>query len=524
MKLKKSSYIWALKHLLKEGDTDLFPVPFEFKLIKACWRELLPRLELLEIQDYKWKAGRSMIIPKDNLGFRRATQLDPLDSLILTAIIFEFGKKIESLRSLVRENNVFSYRFKPSSYRFYGSDVTWHDFWRISMDRAKSSKVKYVLVTDIADFYNQIYHHPLEHQLSSALPDQVKRALMQFITKTTHGVSRGIPIGPHAVHLLAEAALISIDSSIDSNVYKYCRYVDDMHFFAKSKEEAELIIYKLVDILDSQQKLIPQKHKTKILSVADFIELAETNLKDRPLDDSEEKILRVISKNSNNDPYAKVAINEISANDLQFLSDLKITSLVEKYLSEEDINYVRFGWLLRRLTQVGTPGAIDALLGSMSKLTPVLGEVCRYIINSAPNYSGDPKSLGAKIWENLNNPIIHESQYLTLLLLDIYVKLPVINHLNEVTRNYSSFSGTRQRKIILAALAGKKSAWLKERKNDFDNADPWVRRAILKSIPAFPGDEGTHWLKYVKKHLDNLEKIVLEGTVEKDIGVSKISF
>ena len=38
--LKKSSLDWAVEHLINEGDTDLFPRPFEINIIKDNWNSL----------------------------------------------------------------------------------------------------------------------------------------------------------------------------------------------------------------------------------------------------------------------------------------------------------------------------------------------------------------------------------------------------------------------------------------------------------------------------------------------------
>ncbi len=38
MGLKEASFDWALAHVQKYGDTDLFPVPFEYDAIKGLWR------------------------------------------------------------------------------------------------------------------------------------------------------------------------------------------------------------------------------------------------------------------------------------------------------------------------------------------------------------------------------------------------------------------------------------------------------------------------------------------------------
>jgi hypothetical protein len=41
MKLPKNSYHWAMKHLFIQGDSDLFPRPFEINAIKFNLKEIL---------------------------------------------------------------------------------------------------------------------------------------------------------------------------------------------------------------------------------------------------------------------------------------------------------------------------------------------------------------------------------------------------------------------------------------------------------------------------------------------------
>src|SRR5207302_1862584 len=82
LKLKDTSYSWAITHLLKESDTDLFPRPFEFDAITCYPEEVARSLQTTDIGSYSWFAGRSTIIPKGELSFRIATQLDPWDSLV----------------------------------------------------------------------------------------------------------------------------------------------------------------------------------------------------------------------------------------------------------------------------------------------------------------------------------------------------------------------------------------------------------------------------------------------------------
>ena len=95
LRLKAASYNWALTHLLKESDTDLFPRPFELDALESYAEDVVRAIQATDIGSYSWSVGRSTIVPKGELSFRPATQLDPWDSLILTALIKEFGDLIE---------------------------------------------------------------------------------------------------------------------------------------------------------------------------------------------------------------------------------------------------------------------------------------------------------------------------------------------------------------------------------------------------------------------------------------------
>ena len=169
MKLQRDSYEWALKHLVEEGDSDLFPAPFEIAVIKHCWSQMLPDLEKLDVENHNWNSGRRFVIPKEALAFRTATQLDPFDSLILTALIYEIGPAIETHRIPKKDDVVFSCRFEPTADgRLYGESSNWDAFWEASIRNASSKEIACVAIADITDFYNQIYHHVVDNELAAA--------------------------------------------------------------------------------------------------------------------------------------------------------------------------------------------------------------------------------------------------------------------------------------------------------------------------------------------------------------------
>lgn len=527
IRLPKNAYEWALKHLTIEGDTDLFPIPFEIRAMKYNWQTaVIEELAKLDLTSHEWNAGRRFVVPKEEFTFRSATQLDPLDSLILAAILRKHGQSIEDARIPVSHGRVFSYRFDPQTDgRFYGPSSNWHGFWQASLERVEYEGYDWVAVADVADYYNQIYHHTLENQLvESGVPKTVMRAIKSLLGKLTHGVSRGIPIGPHSVHLLAECAMIPVDRSLLSHGYDFCRYVDDVHLFCRSREQARVALQDTAEILDKQHRLTLQGRKTRILPAGEFVELANSMLVDRPLNEDEEKILEVVNKYGTDDPYETISIKKLSEDDRKILADDKLIGLFELYLEPELRNYPRIGWLLRRLSQVGAPGAVDYVLRKISDLAPVLGDVARYVIRAGTNYEGDAHQAGELVLNALDLEVVERNEYLSVVLLNLFTEIPSLGHINSLTAKYATAPPPVRRELITAAGAARQGHWIKERKDEFASADPWLRRALIYASHSLPGDEAEHWIKKTKGSMSGMEKLVARWAFEnKSMKVGGIS-
>ncbi|VVB64575.1 Uncharacterised protein [uncultured archaeon] len=112
-KIEKDSLNWAKKHILRKGDSDIFPRPFELDAIIAEWDIVMQELRKNDIETHRWAGPRRLIVPKEKHSFRIATQLDPLDSLILAAVIYQYGNQIEERRIPTTDYRVFSHRFSP---------------------------------------------------------------------------------------------------------------------------------------------------------------------------------------------------------------------------------------------------------------------------------------------------------------------------------------------------------------------------------------------------------------------------
>src|SRR5215831_11243861 len=99
MKLSADSLRWALGSLIKHGDTDLFPKPVELDVLSADIEGAVSRLSEIDLATHQPGAARRFIVPKADLSYRQATQLDPLDSVRLTALVWQFGEDVENRRS-----------------------------------------------------------------------------------------------------------------------------------------------------------------------------------------------------------------------------------------------------------------------------------------------------------------------------------------------------------------------------------------------------------------------------------------
>lgn len=285
MSLLTASLEWAVDFVHAHSDGDLFPKVLEIDAVLAEKSHFVGQVANSDLSAFPPGSCRRFIVPKDEVSYRQATQLDPQDSIILSALVFQFGQKIESLR--LPATQVFSYRFNPTQLDgLYSSKTAWNDFWTAAANQA--AKFSHILYCDIADFYNQVYHHTVENQLISAgLPNQAIKWIVSLLESTTAGVSRGVPVGPHPIHLIAEATLIPIDNSLKAAGVRFLRYADDIVIFCKSDREARTALSTIATVLDKQQRLTLQRHKTRFYEPTDFRRVCAQMIEDRPINSDE---------------------------------------------------------------------------------------------------------------------------------------------------------------------------------------------------------------------------------------------
>jgi hypothetical protein len=106
----EASLDWAYIHMRRFGDTDIFPVPFELEALSFTWDSVRRELSQKDLNVHSLGSSRRTLVPKPSGGFRVATQLDPIDSLLYAAMLYEHLPKVEGARVPIDRRIACSYR------------------------------------------------------------------------------------------------------------------------------------------------------------------------------------------------------------------------------------------------------------------------------------------------------------------------------------------------------------------------------------------------------------------------------
>lgn len=193
--LQSQSLSWALTHVRRHGDTDIFPIPFEYESIAHDWSAIEPHLRGIDLAKHRIFADRRSMVIKPGGGFRAAMQLDPLDQLLYTAAVYEAAEAIEATRLPASWRVACSYRVGiTASGDFFSPESGWKEFHQRSKEIAQTGAYSHVLTADISDFYNQLGQHRIQNalEMASVSADRSKN-VERFLNQLTAKQSQGLP-------------------------------------------------------------------------------------------------------------------------------------------------------------------------------------------------------------------------------------------------------------------------------------------------------------------------------------------
>jgi len=500
---------WAIKSIDHYGDTDIFPIPFEYNAITGYWPEIQAGLSSRDLSKFSPSASLMILMPKPDGTFRVAKQLDPLDSLLYLAILYEIAPNIEDHRVSKDLKVACSYRIDiQAEGRIFQEDNGWDDFHQRSKALAESGQFSCVLTIDIADFYNQISHHRIESVLELAnITQERSKNIEAFLGALTTKFSKGLPVGPIPSIVLAEACLDDVDKRLLRKNVKFTRYVDDFRIFCESRDTALKILQDLTEYLYTSHRLAFQSHKTGILEIDSFTKKEledpkeeEERTKVKSINDLieyfEDQTGYVITEaDIDSDTKAEVTINNLS-------------SLFEQCLNHSSLRLGFARYLLRKAAKLRTRKIYPMVLANLQYLSPAFRDVCLYFTKTLNEASTE--RVKRALEDFLLNNDYGKLPYVRMWALDLIAKKP---NLLSFERAFFLAEDSRRdlglRPAALLAREYKNIDWVRGHKEDWNCHNPWERRAIIWAASVLPMDERKPWLGTIKDTTsDVLEKAV----------------
>src|SRR5438552_1527997 len=376
--LSDSAMNWAIEHVLRYGDTDVFPIAFEFRAFRAVWPIVLDWARKIDLATHELGPAIRMMVPKHTTGYRSAAQLDPIDRLLFGAFVYEMSGAIEQFRIPEDQKIACAYRLDVNAQgQFFRKDTGWGDFHTRSKALARDRSCQFVVIADISDFYNQISHHRIQNALSSARITENRAKVAERLLANFNALhhSRGVPVGPAASILLAECALADVDNFLLRRGFRHTRYVDDFRIFCASQEEAVRALHALSEYLFTAHRLSLQAGKSNVLTKRDFMmrELADPEELER--EKKEKKIDDLID-------IAKVAEYDGGDVDIDEVEEKALRStigeLIDQVLEPDFLPIGLARYVLRRAGVLRTRTILRKTIANAEKLLPVLRDLVVY--------------------------------------------------------------------------------------------------------------------------------------------------
>lgn len=530
MKISNTSFEFAVRHVEKHGDTDIFPFPIENRIFADKSAEIVLLLTKID-KDYH--SYFSKIAPEHcralsgvgYTGFRWATQLDPLWGLYLLALVKEIGSMVEDVRVPEDKNVVFSYRLDTTAEneRLFKNTVGWKEFRAHA--RATATLSPYVLVCDISDFYSRIYHHRLENALLHATKaakgsdsEHLVKRIMSFLQHFANNNSYGLPVGGNASRLLAELLLNRTDRLFLVDGIKFCRFADDYCVFAESEEMAFQALVKMSESLLRNEGLSLQKAKTRILQSKDFI-AEHPEFEEENASSDEKEIRRFMRLSLHFDPYSETAVEDYDELKEE-LESFDIQRLLTRELAKSRIH----GPVAKKLVsviQVLPPNmrdqAIQTFLENIHTLSPIFSTLTILLKKVFPDV---PIFLQKEIVAKMV-ALTSENSYITQIEVNLLFAIRLIAEIhseeNEALLNrlyLMSASQLVRREIILAMAKWNALYWISDLKTKFSTLGVWEKRSFIIAS-YFMEDEGDHWRSKAKKGFSEFENICSSWAEEK---------
>lgn len=505
--LQESSLDWSLAHCLRYGDTDVFPLPFEYQAIEHDWDRIKVHLAQQDIHQWLTRPHRTLLSPKAQYGFRAVTQLDPLDNIIYGAVIREMANDIEQRRLPTGENRVFSYRVSlDGEGQLFNPDIGYRQFLDDCRARLATGNYSYVATTDISDFYSRIYLHRMENALGAACSSASHVTAISRLLSGWNGTeSFGLPVGSAFSRLLAEITISDIDEALLANGVEFIRFNDDYRIFVNSVSEAYQQIAFLAESLFRNHGLSLQPQKTNIYSAADFREQFLSTPLDREMDSLYQRFEALVNELGLNSWYEYIEYDDLLPEQQEAIDALNLAELFREEIQRDEPEIPVLKFVLRRLGQLGDDSIVEDIFGALDSIYPAFVDVVRYLGNLRYLNEEQKSAVGNRLLELLENSIVSELTYHRMWILNIFTHSTEWDNEDRFLAIFNAETEqVTRRELILAMGRSQQRYWFQSQWRTLFEHPHWSRRALLAAASCLQNDARRHYYRSVEPRLDPL--------------------
>lgn len=495
MKFAKEDYFWTIRHIVKHGDTDIFPFPIELKFLDDKSEEISEELSKLDVSNYSPMSYIESLAPKSRFGFRLAHQIFPIDLVIFTTMIRSVAPHIEASRIWKDDRIAFSYRYVGNqNFEFFDSEFNFHNWINNQIIRVFDDNKKSVIKTDLSDFYMRIYRHRLKNCLEDYSGDKSKvKHIERFLSEWRGKQSFGLPVGSNASRLLAEVALCDTDFFLQSQGIEFSRYVDDFLIFVKNDQDEFAILSSLAEHLAVNEGLSLNIQKTKIESFADWASRHhEPSGEDQDQADKAgtEKLFYLAYDQEDVDPE-KLA--ELMAQDIA-------GELVEEYSKDFwDTGKIRI--LLRALRLTKSRAASDFIKANIDNLLPFAKDIVLLMEELKNDGETAFDDMSDRIIEVIFSERLNSLSVTRAWLLELFVR-GVVDIQPVQVRQLDRLSQTLDKRQLYQLHARVNDlSFFRREKTRVHELSAWLQPAFIYAAKCLPPDEYNAWIKSIRTRL-----------------------
>jgi hypothetical protein len=471
------------------GLCELLPPFLEVAAFTQSWVDVRPVLERIDLETHEIRPAITLLGPKQKYVVRPVQLLDPVDTILYSAVVRRLAPAIEAKRSPQSERRVFSYRFAADTVSDFALENSWSDFRQRVLELCEV--YTHVVLADIADFFPNVYLHRLGNTVAALGFDREARLLERWLSRWSTPdmtpTSYGLPVGQLASNLLSEALLTEVDEFLARD-YEFVRYVDDYYIFARSQGEAFAALHALSNRLLSTERLHLNTAKTKI---------RESNAVARSLGNHETDLEALrdtfIRLALHGDPYGQVDVDVDPGEELnELIATIDAPNRLRLALGPDFLDLKEIGFALQVLGATGDVLSTPLVLSNLAVLGAASRQVANYLIALEEQRPQSAKQIAGDLLRFINDPTTFKSTFQLIWLLEPFTRSDNWDHAAELARlaQRSTETLVRRQALLGASRSRNRSLLLDLKATSPENV--WLHRAALYGARYLPPNEREH--------------------------------